>query len=245
MAALASAVAVIPAMLRVGSSLEAGAPAAPAVWTALVAVELVPMVLAVLVLRQARVGVRAFSGPAWPVRVLGVVIWALSMFFVLSVLGHLLAPPRTHHMALAGATFALIGLVAAIGSGIVCARLVGIVSGWSDRGRRITVIATSVAAAGALAFFAFRFARAFSGSAATSSGVGEMLIDGLAFAITALFASRWEFTDRRVLAYAGVPAAAVLLTIGITTLRGSDVLIDVISERAPGFGLIVGLFSSH
>src|SRR4051794_19289902 len=55
-ALVASALASGPAAMRVGGAVEAHG-----VWPALVAITLLPMILAVLTLRQARVGLRAFA----------------------------------------------------------------------------------------------------------------------------------------------------------------------------------------
>src|SRR5258708_6925172 len=70
----------LPAALRVGAGLGAGLgqDATGRVWTGLAAVSLVPMVAAVVVLRGAREGLRAFGGPGAELRAYGVGLWAAS-----------------------------------------------------------------------------------------------------------------------------------------------------------------------
>src|SRR5579883_2054772 len=187
-ATLAAAVASIPATMRVAAALPQG-PRAPSVWLACVSAMVVPMVLAVVVLRRARVGLRSLGGADATARGLGVVVWLLSLFLVLAVVGSVLRA-TTHHHALAGTTFAILALGAAIVLGVLSARLSAIIAGRSDRARRVLVVGVGGGLVLVLVVASLRFARAFTGTPDAPPAAGAFVVDVLAFAIAALFASR-------------------------------------------------------
>jgi hypothetical protein len=227
-ALVAAAVAVLPAALRLNGDVDASA---LQIWTALLSLEVVPMIIAVLVLREARVGMRAFAGPDAGVKAVGVVVWLLLLFAVLVPLGAVLT--HAHQRALAGVTYAIGAVVVALGLAVVCGRATRIVCGFSPAGRRAAVVAAVTCILLAVVLAAFRLSR----SAAVSGGVGSALVDVLAFVLGALFASRAAFADRPRLAVVGPPAAAILVVIGISALRGpSSTIAGALPEHAPAFG---------
>ena len=214
-ATVAAVVAVVPAALRMSGAAEV-----PQAWAALSGIALVPMILAVLILRQTRVGLRAFSGPEAPARAVGLVGFCVTMFVVFTVLGNKLAPPHTHHMALAGATFALVSLVVAIVMALVFTRLVGVINGLGEGARRVVLVGSGVVLAAAIAYLGYRTTRGMTADGAPAGAAGAMLVDALAFGITAVFASRDPFLNRKLFAYAGPPLAVGLLVLGVILLHG-------------------------
>src|SRR5260370_19944491 len=100
-AALAPA---LPATMRISGALASGHGLGH-VWLALAAATLGPMVAAIVVLRGAREGLRAFGGSGAGLRIYGVGLWLASLLVGLSLFGGILRA-TTHHHALAGVTFA-------------------------------------------------------------------------------------------------------------------------------------------
>src|SRR5208283_2583547 len=87
-AALACA---LPAALRVSSAGGgSGANGTAHAWVALAAAELVPMLVAVLVLRGAREGLRAFTGEGAGLRAWGMAVWVGAQFVSLAAVGAVL-----------------------------------------------------------------------------------------------------------------------------------------------------------
>ena len=234
--ALAAAVAAVPATLRVGG----GAPA----WATLASIALLPMLAAVPVLRQARVGLRAYGGPGASAKAVGIALWLSLLFAMLTPFGALLRA-TTHQHALAGVTFALGASVLAIVLAIVCVRLVTMISARGERTQRTLVVVASGLLVAAIALGAVRLAHSLSGASALPASAGTMLIDGLAFAITALFASRATFASRRPLAIFGPPGAAILLVLGVSLLHGSATVADAIAVHAPAFAAAGGFLLGH
>jgi hypothetical protein len=226
MAALACAV---PAAMRVAS---ADGPGTASTWVALAAVALGPMIAAVVVLRGAREGLRAFAGPGAGLRAFGIGLWIASLLVGLALFGSVLRA-TTHHHALAGVTFAFGALAFAAGDALVCARIVAIARVLPDRGRRVLLPALTLALGIVLFAVGVRFVRVASRDAA-SYGAAGTVVDVLAFALAALFASRRWLVGRRVVALAGPPVAVVIVALGIAALRDPSVH-DAITAGAPAF----------
>jgi hypothetical protein len=231
-AALAGAV---PATLRVASVAAAQGPGALREWFALAAAALLPMVAAVVVLRGAREGLRAFAGPGAGLRVAGAGLWLASLLVGFTLLGRVLRA-HTHQHALAGVTFAFGALAFAMVSAVVCARLVVIARNAPPFGRGALVLVLGTASALSLAHVGVRFLHAASHDAA-SYGAAGTVVDVLAFALAAFFASH------RALALIGPPVAVVVVALGVLTLRSAPLLHDAIGESAPAFAPVVDLLS--
>jgi hypothetical protein len=249
LAAAASLACVLPATLRIAGSSSEGA---TRVWIALGAAALGPMVAAIVVLRGAREGLRAFglqprpgTGDDWGPsseaaerRAYGIVLWLASLLVLLSVYGSVLRA-TTHHHALAGATYAIGALVLAIGSAIACARIVAILSGASDGVRRVGGAFLAIVTAAALAWVAVRFLRAASADPA-SAAAAATVVDVLAFTLAAGFAARPSFAGWRAVALIGPPVAATVLVLGAVT--GRDIALrTAIENRAPAYSTVVDL----
>jgi hypothetical protein len=243
MAVLASLACAGPAAMRVSSAVADTGPGPPRVWLALAAAALAPMVAAIIVLRGAREGLRAFGGASAGPRAFGIGLWLASMFVAMSLLGSVLRA-TTHHHALAGVTFAFGALALAVASAVVCARITGILRTASPPLRRAIVLGLGGVAFVAIAWVGLRFARAVSHDPTSTAAAGTV-IDVLAFALAALFASRQTLVARRVLALVGPPVAVVVAAFGLTTLRGEPSVRDAIEGRAPAFAPVAEIVSGR
>jgi hypothetical protein len=231
-ALVASALATGPAALRI-ASLDGPSGA----WPALVASTLLPMLLAVGVLRRARVGLRSFAGS----RALAIGIWIPSLFVVMVVLGAALRA-TTHHHPLAGATFAILSLVAAIGLAPFASRVATILTRWHADGRLVPLATTALVTLFVVGFVSVRVAHGLGAASASTPPTGSgatVLVDLLAFGMAALLASHPELATRRVLALFGPPVAAAVFVLGMTNLLQSSTLASAVDERAPAFSAAV------
>jgi hypothetical protein len=235
LAAAAALACVVPAALRVASS-DAGDVGATHAWVALAATALLPMLAAVVVLRGAREGLRAFAGPGAGLRLYGVALWMSTLLVGLSLFGSVLRA-TTHQHALAGVTFAFGALALAIGDALVCVRIVAIARGLPEGGRRVLLLAVAIAVGILLLAVGVRFVRAASHDAASYAAAGTV-VDVLAFALAALFASRRSLVSRRSIALVGPPVAVVVAAVGIAMLRDASMR-AAIGDRAPAFGAVV------
>jgi hypothetical protein len=168
-------------------------------------------------------------------------LWVASLLVGFTVFGSVLRA-QTHQHALAGVTFAFGALAFAVASAVVCARFVVIARSASALGRRALVLALGGAAVLALAFVGTRFLRAASHDAA-SYGAAGTVVDVLAFALAAFFASHRSLRGHRAFAVIGPPVAVVVVALGVLTLRSAPLLRDAIGESAPAFAPVVELLS--
>lgn len=238
-ALVASVLASGPAALRVTSSLEARG-----IWPGLAAATLVPMIVSVLTLRQARVGLRAFSLGDGRKRSWSLFLWVGFVFFTLLIFGALLRA-TTHHHALAGATFALLTGIAAIVLVPISLRLGSIAARWQEEKRRVllgALVAVLLAVALALMLVLARILPG--GASGATPAVSANLVDVLAFAMAALLASRPEFEARRTLALFGPPVAAALFIFGVRYLTASPSIGTTVEQRAPAFGPAVSILAA-
>jgi hypothetical protein len=200
------------------------------------------MVASVVVLRGARSGLRAFGGPDAGLRAFGEALWVASLVVILTLFGAVLRT-HTHHHGLAGVTFAFGALAVAVGSALVCARIVSLARGAPDFARRGLVLILSVAAFLALAWVGVRFVRGAAQDAA-SYGAAGTVVDVLAFGLAAFFASRRSLVRRRAIALVGPPVAVVVAALGIATLREPPFR-EAIGVRAPAYAPVVDLLPTR
>ncbi|WP_394845815.1 hypothetical protein LZC95_53405 [Pendulispora brunnea] len=238
-ALVASVLASGPAALRVTSSLEARG-----IWPGLAAATLVPMIVSVLTLRQARVGLRAFSLGDGRKRSWSLFLWVGFVFFTLLAFGAMLRA-TTHHHALAGATFAILTGAAAIVLVPISLRLGSIAARWQSENRRVLLAAfVVVLLAGALGVMLVLARILPGGASGATPAVSANLVDVLAFAMAALLASRPEFEARRTLALFGPPVAAALFIFGVRYLSASPIIGVTVDQRAPAFGPAVSILAA-
>lgn len=238
--AAASLVCAVPASVRLSGALGDEANAF-LVWVSLAGAAIGPMTAAVLALRGARDGLRPFGGQGAWLRAYGAALWTAAMLVALSLFGSVLRA-TTHHHALAGVTFAFGALAIAVGAAAVCARIVAIARRASPSARHAIVGATGVLALAALAWLAMRFFRAASHDEA-SSVAASGVIDSLAFAFCALFASRRAFASKRAVAIAGPALALAVALFGGITLATSSAIRDAAEQKAPAFGGVIETLS--
>ncbi len=232
---LASLACALPAALRVSSGASTGTMHA---WVALAAVGMLPMLLAVIVLRGAREGLRAFAGEGAGLRVWGFGMWVAAQFVVLSVVGAVLRE-KTHQHALAGVTYAVVALVVALGTAVTCARFVALVRDASPAARRLLLVALTGVALAAVGAVGLRFVRAV-WQDPMPSAPAAMVVDVLAFGLAALFASRPSFAPRRVVAFLSAPVALAVALAGAPAARDPG-LRGAVDDRAPMFAPMVDL----
>lgn len=235
LAAVAALACVVPAALRVASS-DAGDVGRTHAWIGLAAAALLPMLAAVVVLRGAREGLRAFAGAGAGLRLYVMTLWMAVLLLGLSLFGSVLRA-TTHHHGLAGVTFAFGALAFAVGDALVCVRVFNIARMMPEGGRRVLLLALGAAVGIVLLAVGVRFVRAASHDEVSYAAAGTV-VDVLAFALAALFASRRSLVSRRSIALVGPPIAVVVAAVGVAMLREAP-LRAAIGERAPAFGAIV------
>lgn len=230
----AAVAASVPAEMRMGD----GGSTSRALdqWLALAALALPIGILAVGVLRRARVGLRILAGGHATVLAACAVWWAVVEVGVLSALGALLRA-KTHHHGLAGVTFAILGLASAFLVTLLAARAGRALARTEETTRRVALYVGAGAAFALLLLVGLRTARADGTHTASS------LVDGLAIVVASAIASARPVARARGLAVAGVPVAAAVLGLGLATLRGQPSLGEAIAQLAPVHGWILGLFS--
>ncbi len=229
LAVVASALASGPAALRVSSALNG----APGAWPALAAALFFPMLGAIYLLRRARQGVRAFSGVGASVRAFALFLFSALLLAAMALIGAALRA-TTHHHALAGVTFAVVTLVAALFLAPISAHTAGILDRWTTEKKVARLVIAGALFVACVLVVNLRVARLGS-SASLSAPAAAVVVDLLAFAIAALLASSPDLKDRRILAIFGPPVAAALFALGLTTLHASAPLEAAIHERAPAF----------
>jgi choline-sulfatase len=240
LAAAAALLCTLPAMTRVSATLAGGAPVVRA-WAALAAAALGPMGLSIVVLRGARRGLRVFSEPGLRLRWFGLGLWLAFLFTTLAAFGGVLRA-TTHHRGLAGVTYGGGALVFAAGWGLVCARIVGFLRGVPDRVRRPMVYCLAAGAVAMVGFVVLRFVSAV--AMAPSSAAGAIVVDVVAFLLTAVFVSADWRVATRPLAIVGPPLAVFLAALGITTLLDPPVR-QAIGEHASSFVSVANLISGQ
>jgi len=241
LAAAGALLCTVPATIRVSAALAGGAPVVRA-WAALGAAALGPMALSIVVLRGARRGLRSFGDPHARLRWFGLGLWLALLFLTLAVFGSVLRA-TTHHRALAGVTYGCGALAFAIGWGLVCARIVGILRSLSGGVRRFAVSSIGAGALAAVAYAVQRFVSVVS-TAPSSAGAAATVIDVLAFVLSALFVARDWRRATRPLAIVGPPLAVFLAALGITTLLDPPVR-QALAEHAPAFVSAANLISGR
>lgn len=179
------------------------------------------------VLRRARAGARVVVGDRGAPFVLGLSLWAILELAFSFAFASVLRK-HTHHHGLAGVTFAVV----ASGAGIVLALLVA----------RIAARATRLSARAQRALAAGSAALAFGALAAAGTQAPAAVFDAIVLATSCLLASSRAVAQRRVLALAGVPAAAVVVALGFATLHRGAVSAEALASGAPIHALLLALF---
>lgn len=187
---------------------------------------------------RSREGLRAFVGPGAALRAYGVGLWLASLVVALAVFGSTLRR-TTHQHALAGVTFACGAAALALGTAVVCARIVAILRNAAPGTRRALSTALAALVIAGLAWVGLAFLRAVTSDPASVAASGTV-VDILAFLLAALLASRVSFASlasfapRRALALVGPPVAVAVTALGLSVLREAPLRMAV-EDRAPAF----------
>jgi hypothetical protein len=200
-------------------------------WLVLAGVAFVPIAIAIPILRSALEGLRGLWREAAAIRAAVLAAWAAAFFVLLGVLGALLRA-KTHHRALAGATFALAGLVLGCALGALAMRASSALRALAAQGRGCLAVA-------ALALFGVAVlglgVRVLGLPGALSPADRAGIVDVLALALGAVFGAGRRF-ERSRLTLGAIPAAA--LVFGAALLLAQPALGDATRDRAPVFGLL-------
>jgi hypothetical protein len=237
LAALASCVGVVPATLRLAPRLG-GAGSVVTTWIALAAAVFVPMLLAVIVLRGAWAGLRAFAGPAGPARTFGFIAWTAVVFVALVAFGTVLRA-TTHHHPLAGATFAVTGVILGGGLALFATRLVRALLPATPSVLRVLNGVIGVVFLAVLGILGNRFV------ASAPDAPGGIAFDLLACAVAALAASQPALGTRKKVAFATFPLAGPLFILGLAVLRSPAAPSDLVTESAPALAPMVRALSGR
>jgi uncharacterized membrane protein (DUF485 family) len=200
------------------------------------------MALLVLALRRARSGFLALGQKKDMVFLATLLAWVASTFVALVFLGAFLRA-RTHHHALAGVTFAITGLVLSLVLALVWTRLAAQIRRAPSPVQGAALIVLGIGLVGAIAWALHASSR--TGGPPLLAMQRLKLVDGFAFVMGALIASRRPFVNRRALALLGPPLAAIALVLGVSSMRACPSLRDVLSGQAPAVWWIVGLVDSN
>jgi len=235
-ATLGAAIASTPAALRIGG--DARPCGSLGMWAILATISLAPMGVGVVLLRRARLGFAGLGNRRSLAPLLTVVLWLGTTFALLVAMGALLRM-RTHHRALGGVVYALVALVACAGLGTFSIRLTGLL-------RRLprSILWALAIAVGAAVGLCVAYARA-GGGLALPRAESAVLVDGAAFAVSAMVASGSPLVPQRSLALVGPPVAVLVLVLGISSYRTCPRVKETLREEAPLFAKVAELVASH
>ncbi len=228
---LAAIVASVPATLRIGDGGLASR--AMEVWGSLAALACPLAILAVGVLRRARAGVRVAVGEHAALLAAAVLWWCVLELGVLGAFGAVLRA-KTHHHGLAGVTFAVFALVSGLGMALLAARGARALGRADASIQRIALVVAGFAAFIAIVLVGVRTARA------PELGTAAALVDALALAVASLVASSHALARVKALAFAGVPVTAVVVVLGLSTVRAHPQLEADIVKNAPVHAWLLG-----
>jgi hypothetical protein len=226
---VAAAVASLPPAMRMGGGV-------PAAFLTLAAVATPFAIAAVGILRRARAGAKIVAGDRLDAWIAGVLSWATFQMLFAAAFASVLRK-HTHHHGLAGVTFAIAAALVGIVLAIVVARATRWLSRLGRRFRRGAAIVATLATLIVLAVAGVRTAHA------EGLHTAAALVDTLAFAIVCGAASSRVVADRKPLAVAGVPAAAVVVALGLASLHGDPALREAVANGAPLHEMFLSVFS--
>ncbi|MBX3228718.1 MAG: hypothetical protein KIT84_08705 [Labilithrix sp.] len=223
----------LPAVLRLGGEGSFGTMIVR--WVILSALAIPIAVLGVAVLRRARVGVRQLLGERAPLLVIGVLWWAVTEIGLLAIFGAVLRK-TTHHHALAGVTFAFFAVISGVIVGLLARRTTSMIGRGGGKLQTTGLAAVGICATIVLVLVIVRTARAEELHAAAG------IVDAIALTVGAMLTSTRTFTRVKPLAVVGLPAAILILVVGLTMLRFDTKLRGILPNGAPLHALVLDLF---
>ena len=219
-----------PAALRVTG--DAAAVRGIELWLVLTGIATPLGVLAVAVVRRARVGIRLLLADRGWVLAMGILWWGVIELGLLAVFAALLRK-TTHHHGLAGVTFSAF----AVGSGIVTALFAfNATRAAATHASRIGLFVAAGAAFLALAIVGVRTSRA------DDMHTASLLLDAFAFAGATVLASSRSFIRFRGAALGGLPVAVLAIVVGLTLLRLVPEIQTTLLQTAPMHALVLEVF---
>lgn len=230
---LSAVIGSMPAALRLGGEGSLGTLLTR--WVVLSALCLPMAVIAVAVLKRARVGLRELLGERAQLLVIGVLWWSVIMLGLLAVVGAVLKK-MTHHHALAGVTFAFFAVVSGIVVGLLARRTTAMLGRGGTKLQKVGLTIVGSCAVVVLGLVLVRTGKSPDLHAAAG------MIDAISLSIVALMTSSRAFTKLRPLAVVGLPAAILILVVGLTLLRFDPKLHPLLGVGAPLHALILDLF---
>jgi hypothetical protein len=216
----------LPAAMRVASDGDVSAFAA---WSFCAACLAPFMLLTIALLRSARAGARAIGGDTATAKAIAFTAWLVVMTGVLARFGALLRD-KTHHHALAGATFAIGALVFGVITAMLAARLVGWLA--SQTSKRIAIVA--------LLLLALLVARSLGRGLATMDPLTRAWLIDATIALVCAFFGAITPSVRRWVARLGWLALVALFVLG-WRFSTSRELAPRLAEHAPVYALVRSL----
>lgn len=230
---IAGVIGSMPAALRLGGDGSLGELLER--WAILSALSLPLAVVAVAVLRRARVGVRELLGERAKLVVIGVMWWSVIMLGLLAVVGAVLRK-TTHHHALAGVTFAFFAVASGVVVGLLARRTAAMLGRGGTKLQRV-----GLSIVGGCAVVMLMLVLVKTGKT-TELRAAAGLVDAIALSIVAVMTSSRAFTRLRPLAVIGLPVAILVLVVGLTLLRFDPKLQPILDAGAPLHALVLDLF---
>lgn len=222
-AAGASLLATLPAALRLADA--AGGKLFGA-WIVLAACVFGPVLVLLLVFRGAREGARGLGGEAPHAAMAALFSFAIALYVIAMGVGAVLRA-KTHHHGLAGATYALAILVAALGLALFATRLSRALGSLGPQTQRVLALASGLVLLVLVLLSCLRLA-----GEGERPWLGPLVIDVSGFVIATAFASRASFATLRSLARTGPIAALLLLVGGALVLKSAPSLTRLAHDHA-------------
>jgi hypothetical protein len=232
---IAALVASLPAMIRLGGAGSFGASLQQ--WAVLGALITPLGILGVGVLRRARVGMRMLAGPHLTVVWAALVWWCVLELGLLSVFGAVLRA-KTHHHGLAGVTFAFFAVASGLVVALLAVRGARFLARFGVTAQRIALGLALAAAAAAVVLIGVRTSRS------PDLPTARVLVDVLVLTGLSALGSARSIARLRLLALIGVPLAAIVLVLGLSTVRSRPPLAEAIGARAPLHALLLSTVGS-
>ena len=223
---LAAAMAALPPMMRMGGT----------GWLALAAIAIPFTIVAIGVLRGARMGAKIAFGARPGAFATGLLAWATFELLALAAFASLLRK-HTHHHGLAAVTFAIFAATSGIVLALAIARAVRIVV------RRSATVQRGALVVATLSAFVVLIASGLRTADADGLRVSTGLVDALALAIGCGIASSRFAARQRALAIVGVPLAAIVLALGLSTLKADPTIRSAFAGAAPVHALFLSTLS--
>jgi hypothetical protein len=229
---VAALVSSVPAAFRLGEEFSAGRGLEE--WLVLAALATPLAMIAIYVVKRARVGLHLLFGERAPLLVIGLLWWCVVELGLLAVFGAVLRK-TTHQHALAGVTFAFFAVATGGLIAVFAKRATARVAREGTSAQKLALLVAGAAAFLLVMLVGIRTSRT------EGLHTAAALVDVMSLSVTSAIASSKLFDRHRALAIGGAPAAILLLMVGLTTLRFDPKLRESLPETAPFHAAIIDL----